>query len=67
MRPVNQVSTKMLDERQVTDSRWDSAISDAQNELVIVERRRQQLKRAIHLLRLNKGSGATWPGDDDAT
>lgn len=60
----NQVMTKHITKRLV--DHWDMAINDAQNELVVVARKKARLEQAIRIFRANKQEGIPWPGTRNA-
>jgi hypothetical protein len=57
------LSTKQSKSSQTTDTKWDKAILDAEEELRIAEKRVGRLRTAIRIFRDHKNSGVPWPGD----
>ena len=47
---------------QLDNSKWDTAIADAEGEIRELTRKRARLAYAVRVFRANKRDGIPWPG-----
>jgi len=69
MRESNKLSIKAKKtwRCQSYDSMWDSAIADAEREIIELRKKRARLEQAVRIFRENKKDGVKWPGGKRGT
>lgn len=61
MNKPKKLSTTLEATCQSGDSKWDIAITDAQDELRMLATRMVRLQQAVKIFRANKRDGIPWP------
>jgi len=48
---------------KLTESKWDSAIQDAEEEIELLAKQKERLENAVCVFKANKRDGIPWPGE----